>query len=44
VQSVDGVDSAIVTVDVIRAAGATERHSIPLTSQDGSWLICGQPY
>jgi hypothetical protein len=43
VKSVSGVDVAVVTVDVTRG-GATERHTIPLTDQDGTWLICGQPY
>lgn len=44
VESVNGTDTAIVTVDVNRGAGTAERHSIPLTDQDGTWLICGQPF
>jgi hypothetical protein len=44
VRTVDNVDTAIVTVDITRAAGAVERHSIQLTSQEGTWLICGQPF
>jgi hypothetical protein len=44
VRTVDNTDNAVVTVDIVRAGGTIDRHSIPLTYQDGTWLICGQPF
>lgn len=44
VNTVDNVPSAIVTADITRGGGSVERHSIPLSKENGRWLICGEPY
>ena len=42
--TVDGVKGAVVTEDIRNDSGADAKHSIVLTDEGGTWLVCGQPY
>jgi hypothetical protein len=42
--SVNGIDSAIVTEDITNTGGSSQSRSIVLDKENGTWLVCGQPY
>jgi hypothetical protein len=43
-QRVNGSPAATAVVDLNRAGGAIEHHSVPMVEDSGRWLICGEPY
>ena len=43
-QRVDGSPAATAVVDLTRAGGTIEHHSVPMVESGSRWLICGEPY
>lgn len=45
VSVVNGVDTALVTADLVAAGPTTGgRHTFRLVKEAGSWMVCGDPY
>jgi Domain of unknown function (DUF4878) len=43
-QRVNGSPAATVVVDLTRAGGTIEHHSVPMVESGHSWHVCGEPY
>jgi hypothetical protein len=44
VNNVNGRQSGLVTAELTYTSGFVDRHTFPLSLENGSWKVCGQPY